>query len=276
MASIRQRTVALHLPVEQRKCLYCLANDEPFTKDEHVVQRAFGRAADQYKLRPGAVCDQCNFFLGRHVDSRFTRRYDISLIRGLEGWPGRGGAVKMIECRQPTAKLDVTIKPGVQVAMFVSDFEKLPNGGFRVRVRPKHPEPEVALTLRALWKIALGVMYGYLGPAFALDPQWDPLREAVLGAPFSGFLIQAPFHAIIDGQLHVGIRQQTPQSPSAVTFKVGGVILGAPLVPGTSPPDDEEMRRLRSEGWTALTTNDQPPKDLFFELEPGSTTDGAD
>lgn len=103
-----------------------------------------------------------------------------------------------------------------------------------------------------------------------------PLRKAILGAPFSGFLIQAPFRAIIDGQLNVNLEPQTPESPSAVIFKVGGVILAAPRVPGTSPPDDEEMRRLRSEGWTALTTDDQPPKDLFFELEPESKTDEAD
>jgi hypothetical protein len=276
LAPIRQRTVLAHLPVEQRQCLYCLANNEPFTKDEHVVQRAFGRAADKYKLRPGAVCDTCNFFLGRNVDSRFVHRYDISLIRGLEGWPGRSGALREIECHKPTAPLDIEIKPDVKVAMFVNDFEKLPNGGFRVRTRPKHPEPPVALTIRALWKIALGVMYGYLGPRFALDPQWDSLRDAILGAPFSGYLIQAPFRAIIDGQLNVSINPQTPQSPSAVVFRVGGVILGTPLVTGASPPDDGEMQKLRSEGWTVLTINDQPPKDLFFELEPTPKTNEAD
>jgi hypothetical protein len=103
----------------------------------------------------------------------------------------------------------------------------------------------------------------------------DPLRKAILGAPFSGYLIQAPFRAIIDGQLNVNLEPRTPEFPSAITFKVGGVIMSAPLVPDTSSPDDEEIRQLRNEGWTALTTDDQPPKDLFFELEPGSTTDGA-
>jgi hypothetical protein len=265
---MRQRTVAVHLPIEQRKCLYCLAADESFTKEEHVVQRAFGRAADKYILRPGAVCDPCNHFLGLQVDSRFTSRYDISLIRGLEGWAGRAGPIKEIECREPTARLDIKIKEDVAVAMYVNEFVELPNGGFRVRVRPLHPEPAVTLTLRAMWKIALGVMYGYLGPRFALDPQWDSLREAVLGAPFSGYLIQAPFRAIIDGEMKIDIEPQAPESPSAVMFKVGGVLLAAPLVPNTIPPDDEEMRRLKSEGWTVLTTADSPPKELFFELEP--------
>lgn len=51
-------------------------------------------------------------------------------------------------------------------------------------------------------------------------------------------------------------------------FKVGGVLLAAPLAAGMVPPDDEEMQRLRSEGWTVLTTAARPPKVLFFELEP--------
>ncbi len=104
---MRQRTVHRHLSIEQRKCLYCLAWDEPFTKIEHVVQRAFGRPADHYRLRPGAVCGPCNSFLGRQVDSRFTRRYDISLIRGLEGWTARAGAITEIECRD----LDPSVAP---------------------------------------------------------------------------------------------------------------------------------------------------------------------
>ncbi|HEV7943825.1 MAG TPA: hypothetical protein VGP17_13635 [Solirubrobacteraceae bacterium] len=246
-----------------------MAQDASFTKDEHVVQRAFGRAADKYILRPGAVCDPCNHFLGLQVDSRFTSRYDISLIRGLEGWAGRSGPIKEIECRElATARLDIEIKQGVAVAMYVNECVDLPGGGFRAKVRPRHPEPAVALTLRALWKIALGVMYGYLGPDCALDPQWDSLREAVLGAPFSGYLIQAPFRAIIDGEIRVNIEPQMPESPSAVMFKVGGVLLSAPLAPGTMPPDDEEMRSLKGEGWTLLTTADPPPKELFFELEP--------
>lgn len=265
---MRQRAVARHLPIEQRRCLYCLANDESFTKEGHVVQRAFGRAADKCILRLGAVCDPCNFFLGRQVDSRFTRRYDISLIRGLEGWPGRGATVKEIECREPTARRDMEIKPGVRLALFVNEFVETPDGGFRARVRPRRPEPEGALTLRALWKIALGVMYGYLGPQFALDPQWDALREAILGGPFSGYLIQAPFRAVINGELNINIEPQTPEWPSAVTFHVGGVVLAAPLVPDTTPPDDDQMKELRSEGWTLMTTDDAPPKELFFELEP--------
>jgi hypothetical protein len=160
------------------------------------------------------------------------------------------------------------IKPGVRVALSVNEFTETPGGGFVARVRPRHPEPGVALTLRALWKIALGVMYGYLGCRYALDPDWDALREAILGAPFSGYLIQAPFRAVINGELNINIEPETPEWPTAVTFQVGGVVLAAPLVPGTTPPDDDQMMKLRSEGWTVMTTDDPPPKELFLELEP--------
>jgi HNH endonuclease len=271
---MRQRHVLSHLPMDGRQCLYCLANNEAFTQDEHVVQRAFGEAADKYILRPGAACDPCNSFLGHQVDAPFIHRYDISLVRGLEGISARGGVLKELECVGPTGRLDIEIKPGVQVSMYVNEFEETANGGFRVRIRPKQRDPDdiVARTIRALWKIALGVMRGYMGRPFALDPQWDGLREAILGAPFSGYLIQAPFRAVINGALNVNIEPQTPELPSAVTFQIGGVVLAAPLVPNTTPPNDDEMKKLRSAGWTVMTTEDPPPNELFFELEPTTDT----
>jgi hypothetical protein len=272
--TIRQRNVHRHLGINERGCLYCLTQEASFDRKEHVVQRAFGRAADRYVLRPGAVCDPCNEFLGRHVDSRFMRRYDITLIRGLEGWPGRGGPIKEIECRNPTARLDIEIKPGVRVAMFANDVEHLPSGGFRARVEPRHPEPSIGLTVRALWKIALGVMYGGLGPKAALDPKWDSLREAILGAPFSSYLLQAPFRAVIDGKIDINIEPQTPNIPAAVTFKVGGVVLAAPLAVNTQPPDDDQMRELLRDGWSLSRTESTPTRELWFELEPSTSHQG--
>jgi hypothetical protein len=267
-AKARQREVHTDLPVSERGCLYCLTKDATFLKKEHVIQRAFGKAADDYILGPGAVCDPCNEFLGRHVDAQFTRRYDIALVRGLEGWAGRGGPITEIEGRDPTVRLDIEIKPGVRVAMFASEFQQLPNGGFRARVKPKHPEPSVAVSVRGLWKIALGVMYGGVGPRAALDPEWDPLREAVLGAAFSSYLIQAPFRAVIDGKIDINIEPRSPALPTAVTFKVGGVLLAAPLAVNTEPPDDEQTRQLLYEGWSIARTGSEPPRERWFELEP--------
>jgi len=111
-------------------------------------------------------------------------------------------------------------------------------------------------------------MRGYLGRRFVLDPQWDGLREAILGGPFSGYLIQAPFKTVINGAINVNIEPYTPELPTAVTFQVGGVLFAAPLMPNTSPPEDDEMQQLRKDGWTVTTTDDAPPKELFFELEP--------
>jgi hypothetical protein len=182
-AKVRRREVHTRLPVGERGCLYCLTKDASFLKKEHVVQRAFGKAADRFILRPGAVCDPCNEFLGRHVDSQFTRRYDITLIRGLEGWAGRGGPITEIEGREPTVRLDVEVKPGVRVAMFANEFKHLSGGGFRARVEPKHPEPSVAVSVRGLWKIATGVMYGGLGPGAALDPRWTRFERRCSVSP---------------------------------------------------------------------------------------------
>jgi hypothetical protein len=95
------------------------------------------------------------------------------------------------------------------------------------------------------------------------------VMEVVLGAPFTGYLLQAPFRAVIDGQLNMNIEPRRPQAPGAVSFKVGGVVLAAPLAVGTTPPQDEEMQALLDDGWRILTTEDRPPQELVFELEPG-------
>ncbi len=160
--------------------------------------------------------------------------------------------------------------------MFANEIQDLPSGGFRARLEPKHPEPSVAVSVRALWKIALGVMYGGIGPPAALDPQWDPLREAVLGAPFSSYLIQAPFRAVIDGKIDINIEPRAPTLPTAVTFKAGGVLLAAPLAVATEAPDDDQTRQLLSEGWSITPTESAAPRELWFELEPSALDDDHD
>jgi hypothetical protein len=262
----RRRPVATDLAHEDRRCLYCLRGDGGFAQEEHVVPRALGEHTDEYVLGPGAVCDLCNGFLGRQVDAPFTHRYDIALTRGLEGLSARSGRLEELQSVAPIARVDVEVKPGISVAMFVDKFEHLPNGGFRVHVQPKRAAPDdmVARTVRALWKIALGVLRGYQGPSVALDPRWDGLREAVLGAPFTSYLLQAPFRAIATTSMNVNLELRA--DPPMITFQYGGVLLAAPLVPNTSPPSD--VSQFIKDGWTLLTTGDRSPRVLVFELEP--------
>jgi hypothetical protein len=89
-------------------------------------------------------------------------------------------------------------------------------------------------------------------------------------------LIQAPFRAVIDGKIDINIEPETPTLPTAVTFKVGGVLLAAPLAVSTEPPVDEQSRQLLSEGWSIASTGSAAPRELWFELEPTTSASKPD
>src|SRR4051794_24015737 len=78
------------------------------------------------------------------------------------------------------------------------------------------------------WKIALGCLW-LAHRNEALDPAWDHLRRAVLGAPLRGYLLQAPFAAMVTRRLDVNVRPAAAADPWAMRFALGGVALAVPL-----------------------------------------------
>ena len=88
----KRRSRTVHLAATERGCLYCLSSEGPFTGEEQYDSAAFGSNTGDYVLKPGAVCDPCNHFLGRQVDSAFVGRFDLRLTRALEGARGRAGS----------------------------------------------------------------------------------------------------------------------------------------------------------------------------------------
>jgi hypothetical protein len=82
----------------------------------------------------------------------------------------------------------------------------------------------------------------------ALDPRWDHLRHAVLGQPFRGYLLQHPFTAAITRRLDIHIDLETPKSPVAMTFVMGGVGLALPLAPGVAVAHADVAKA----GWECL------------------------
>jgi hypothetical protein len=217
----RSRTVLLG--AAERGCLYGLSSEGPFTGEEHAIPAAFGSNTVAYVLECGAVCDPCNHFLGRQVDSAFTGRFDIRLTRALEGARGRGGIIHIVEGRPPhSAIIDVNLGEG-SVRMHAAKVQDDENGTF-FEIRPKDREPTdiVSRSARALWKMALAAIWRE-DPARALDPQWDPIRCAVLGHLFSGYLLSRQFMAIRTGRLDLAVDIEHPQRPLAVHFRYGGV-----------------------------------------------------
>lgn len=264
-AAQARRPVAVDLPVEARRCLYCLEATGPFRSREHVVPRRLCGRSEEHVLPPGVVCDPCNHFVGKQVEAPFTDRFDIALTRGLEGIPDRhGNVLDLIDGHSPTSRLDVQAEAGgPTVQLFASTTEHA--DGLDIEIRPKHPEPPdiVARTFRALWKIALGAIYMGHGSDAALAPRWDHLRQVVLGQPFKGFVAQAPFEATTSGELKVGVDITRPADWTAVTFVLGGVALAVPLDPGAKASRDE-VRRC---GWDVKPTDAPPDSRILLRLE---------
>lgn len=261
-----QRQVDTGRSLRERGCLYCLRQDGPFQRVEHVVPRRLGPKTDRYVLEPGAVCDPCNHWLGRQVDAPFTSRFDITVHRALEGLSDRQGRVPaVIQGRDATCRLDLEISGG-QVAIFAARADETHDGGLDIEIRPQERDPPdiAARTMRALWKIALGCAWGTTGRDFALDPRWDDLRRVVLGAPFRGYVLQAPFEARVTRRLDVNVAFNSPDRPDAITFEMGGVRLAAPLAAGTSIT----LATAKKEGWDVHATDVPAPHVVRLRLEP--------
>ena len=216
-------------------------------------------------IPPGVVCDPCNYWLGKQVDVPFVDRFDMRLTRGLEGLRGRSGNVPVtIAGRDATSRLDLELEGG-NVAIYAAKTEESEEGGLDIEVRPLQRDPAdvVARTIRALWKIALACAWLELRDE-TLDPQWDYLRHAILGAPFKGYLLQRPFTARVTRRLDVDISFTRAADPWAMVFGMGGVALAVPLKPGSRITRAD----ARHAGWEVHSTADAAPNALHFRLVP--------
>ncbi len=259
----RRRTVHVNAP--DRGCLFCLGVDGPFTSAEHVIPRSLGPRTEDYVIPPGGVCDPCNNWLGAQVDAPFVDRFDIRLTRGLEKLRGRKGALPdVIDGRDATAKLDLELE-GAKVTLYAARVDPTEDGGLDIELRPtvRDPPDVVARTIRALWKIALGVMW-LADRQAAMAPEWDHLRRGVLGTPFRGYLLQFPFTALITRRLDVNLRLNRPESPMAMSFVLGGVALAVPIAVGVQIDPQEVV----AAGWEIYTTESVAPRSIHLRLEP--------
>jgi hypothetical protein len=244
--------------------LFCLSGDGSFQAEDHVIPAAFGPATSQFVIPPGAVCDDCNHFLGRQVDSAFVDRFDIRLTRALEDARGRGGVISMIEGRPPhMALVDVQVDEGT-VQMHAATVEADGDGMiFEIRPKDRDPQDIVSRSIRALWKMALGVMW-LRDPEEATSSEWDPVRCAIVGYPFSGYLLARPFVVMRSRRLDLAVEPRRPQSPVAVHFRYGGVELAVPLLPGVNLHRSE----IDAAGWAVQRTDQRPPSVTRLQLDP--------
>ena len=121
----------------------------------------------------------------------------------------------------------------------------------------------VSRSARALWKMALASICR-ADRARALDEQWDPIRCAVLGHKFSGYLLSGQFMAIRTGRLDLAVDIEHPQRPLAVHFRYGGIDLALPLLPGAQIPRGE----IDDNGWEVQRMSERSPDVVRLQLDP--------
>lgn len=168
-------------PAHQEGCLFCRRSDGGFTSAEHVFSRGLGNL-DEYVLPPGVVCDRCNNGPLARVDREITDFEPIKLLRAERGLPTRGGTAVVSSWR------------GVELAFTapreLSVFGKGPSPLSEVRTGVRSgtltttspfKEKRVRNMARAIWKMALELMYLDHGSWHVFNPTYDPIRRHILG-----------------------------------------------------------------------------------------------
>jgi hypothetical protein len=92
---------------------------------------------------------------------------------------------------------------------------------------------------------------------------WDHLRFGVLGYPFTGYLLQKPFTAMVSRRLDVRVDTETPASPTAMLFVLGGVALALPITQGATIAKADAVEA----GWIVHHSDDVAPRVVLLRLE---------
>ena len=90
---------------------------------------------------------------------------------------------------------------------------------------------------RAVLKLGLNLAYLKLGADVALRDDWNPAREIILGLPYEGYLLIAPFDIFKTPDLHGSLLFDVPGATALSQLRYGGLELLADLRPGPVSPE---------------------------------------
>jgi hypothetical protein len=99
------------------KCLFCLGETGPFTRDEHPIPESLGN--DDLLLPLGFVCDSCNQYFGSKLEKQVLATPAFALERVNLNVPNKKGRTPSFSHRQhfaihPTGFRDVVVLTGQQ------------------------------------------------------------------------------------------------------------------------------------------------------------------
>ena len=196
-----QLTVRLVETASERGCLFCREGDGGFKSVEHVFAESLGNK--QLVLPRGVVCDRCNNRHLSELDQIFVDFMPVAMRRTILGVANKEGRIRPLSLVGETIEhrpgvdganptLVVTSKTRGKSAM--REIARLPDGRVKVQMKGsggRRLTPRYASQLsRALLKSALECAWIDHGET-TLEPEFDHIREAVLGEPRTGYFMMA-------------------------------------------------------------------------------------
>jgi hypothetical protein len=210
-------------------CLFCKRTDrEPSI--EHVFPQGLGLHADLVLPR-GAVCAPCNTHLGRQVDEALVHLPAVQLIRGVFQVPlANGRVVDRIDLLNGT----LTFAPDGELHVEVGEHHTRWNeeGNIVARIRPnrRRSGDQMRRVARSVMKLGLNLVYMTHGANSALHSDFDPVREAVNGEPYDGYLLIEELDILRPPDLEGSLTHDVPGVPFAAALRFGGLHLIAPMI----------------------------------------------
>ncbi len=170
------------------KCLFCLSKGNSFLSVEHIFPESLG---NKEKMLPkGVVCDKCNNETLSVLDSHLLKFEPISFLLTMNGVRSKKGKIPAtglgnMKIENPTGShIQVTLDSLKSHKPTENGFKLLTKGGRKMTPR------YLKLITRALYKIALELIYLDHGYDFAYSKRFDEIRRIVLGAEdFEGYLL---------------------------------------------------------------------------------------
>jgi hypothetical protein len=231
---------------EKSRCVLCKRDDRP-PSVEHLFAAGLGVHAD-IVLPRGAECEPCNSRCGLQIDEALVHLPEVRLIRGIWRVPDRKGrTVDSLELSSGTLRFDqrgaMNIVVHSEGAVEVKDASTIV---VSITTKRRHSGDQWRRVARAVLKMGMCTIRHEHGEEAALETELDAARRAILGEPYTGFLLISPLDVQKQPDFSITVTGDLPGMPGAVDFSYGGLRLVADL--GLGPASVETLQWADAQG----------------------------